>query len=200
MKISKFCYCSVHAKLREEGRRIGWNLCAITSIDVSMNPSIRCTINGRYNGRRRWNCSVEIIRAPLRFDLIDRNQVWEGRIKRVERMNARYICLSIVHVRHYTLSRLAPSFPSFCRDPSLWIVCHVTRIELPCAARIKIVASSNVNPKVQSLGLQGKGNTSPKRKKRSVFSLDCRRLSTTSLGGGRENSRALFYRFFWLDL
>lgn len=81
-------------------------------------------------------------------------------------MNARYICLSIVHVRHYTLSRLAPSFPSFCRDPSLWIVCHVTRIELPCAARIKIVASSNVNPKVQPLGLQGKGNTSPKRKKK----------------------------------
>lgn len=68
---------------------------------------------------------------------------------------------------------------------------RVSRDENRIAARIKIVASSNVNPKVQPLELQGKGNTSPKRrkkKKRSVFGLDCCRLSTISRGG--KNFRA----------
>lgn len=65
---------------------------------------------------------------------------------------------------------------------------RVSRDENRIAARIKIVASSNVNPKVQPLELQGKGNTSPKRRKKkkkgqssASIVVDCRQF----LGGGK---------------
>lgn len=59
---------------------------------------------------------------------------------------------------------------------------RVSRDENRIAARIKIVASSNVNPKVQPLELQGKGNTSPKRRKKkkgqssASIVVDCRQF------------------------
>ena len=65
---------------------------------------------------------------------------------------------------------------------------RVSRDENRIAVRIKIVASSNVNPKVQPLELQGKGNTSPKRRKKkkkgqssASIVVDCRQF----LGGGK---------------
>lgn len=77
---------------------------------------------------------------------------------------------------------------------------RVSRDENRIAARIKIVASSNVNPKVQPLELQGKGNTSPKRrKKKKKVSLRPRLLSIVdNFSGGGKFSR--LYRFFRFDL